>query len=633
VTLLAAPDTRGALTTPLAAPEPARRTHGLRAHADLAALLLALAALMGPVAHGGGGRDRHLLVLGLLSLLPAITLGRVWRLGWRSVLLALGPGLGALVVCSAAPTGWAGAGDVGRFFYAGLLWLAVRAIVDRPARVLPVLVVISLGGLWQFEQAYLAWWGRGDAAHAMSGTFYAPNVFAGYMAGAGLSALALAVAGSGPLRLAGWIAAPFCLSAVLFSTSRSCIVLTTGAAGFALLVLLLRRQWRQLGRTAAVLGAAAALAALLSSSLLMTQGTSALSGASNKNASQSVSSSGGVRLEWWDAAVHIGEKYPVTGAGFGSFGSAEARFQRADTERSTFAHNLLLQAWADGGLALALPVCLAVLLIVCGLLRRVPLRDAAGLAGVIGAGVMLLHAQLDVDAQYPACLGLAAAIAALALSGRERDAPTTAPRRSAVRAGVVLVAAVIAVLAAVRFDVADLHYRKGEITGGAWTGADGPFRDARFDVLRLKQGRHDSDLLQRTERLQWANASAAWARARALAASGDLGGARSLAAETWRERASTQPGAAIPYAEVLALVGDRDAASHLLVTAYRAGIARPTSGDEPLFVLDELVQLGRSDVVGCLLPTLPARLQNRFEPVAAANCQSTLRPFDTGVGS
>jgi O-antigen ligase len=628
------PPELGAGSHAVAVAEP-RRSAPLREHADIASLLVAVAVLMGPVVQGGGGRDRHMLVVALVALMPAVVLGRVWRLGWLPVLLAVGPGAGALLVCATAPTGWAGVGDAARFLYAGLLWLAVRSIVDRPERRALVLVAISIGGLWQFEQAYLSWWGRGEVAHAMSGTFYAPNVFAAYMAGAGLCAAVLATTDQRRLRIVGFIAAPFCLSAVAYSSSRATIALSLLACAVTVVLFVLRRSWRELGRLVGVLAATVALASLLGSSLLMSQGGGALAGASQKSsaATETLASSGGVRMEWWRAAVQVGNEHPLTGAGFGSFSGAESRFQPADSERSVYAHNVLLQGWADGGIALALPLCLALLAIALGLLHRLRVRETAALAGLIGSAVMVSHALLDFDAQYPACLGLAVLLAALAAAVPSGGAPDTSSHVARPwRAAAVVLVLLLGLAAAVRADAADARYRRGEVSGGAWTGADGPLRDARFDVLRLRKGQHQADLLRRTARLQQDNVALTWDRARALVAAGRPAEARNLAQAAWRTRAERQPGQVIGYSGVLAALGERDAAVSALVSAFRTSSTRATSGDEPVRLLVAITALDRADVSRCLTPELPGRLRGTVAD-APTSCSATLLPFGTGGAS
>lgn len=606
----------------------------------MAALLLAVAAVMGPVVRGGGGRDQHMVVLGLIAVTPALVLGRVWRLPSSHLVLALGPGVGAVIVCATAPTGWAGAGDVARLLYAGFLYLSVRAIVSTRERRTLLLVAVSLGGLYQFDQAYLSWWGRGDASHAMSGTFYASNVFGAYMAGTGLAALALAVSGPRRGRVVGIAAAPFCLSAVAFSASRATIALAMMAIALTLALLVGRRSWHELGRCAAVLVATLGLATLLSSSLLMASGGGVLSGAHSKSASssQTLESSGGFRLEWWKASIRVGQEHPLSGAGFGSFAGAESRFQPVYSQRSTYAHNVLLQAWADGGVAFGLPVGLALFATALLAIRRLRGREAAALVGVGAAGAMAAHALFDVDAQYPACLaltcllvGLVAAVPLNAARGSAAVAERT--RASVWPAAAVVALSAIGLLAGLRFDAADAAFRRGEIVGGAWTGAAGPLRDARFDVLRLRRGEHDRALLDRTEPLQQDSAAVTWSRAKGLAAEGRLVEARDLAEASWRQRAARQPGQVIGYAEVLAAVGQHAAATQVLVAGFRRSADRPTSGDEPTLVLAAVLRTAGSDVARCLSSELPARLRPLSPSPLPATCGATLLPFQNGSDS
>lgn len=596
-------------------------------HADLVALVIALGVLMGPVVRGGGGRDQHMLVIGLVSLFPALVLGRVWLVGRLTAGLALAPGLAALVVCALAPTGWAGAGDVARLLYAGLMFLAVRAIAATPERRSLVLVAVALGGLYQFDQAYLSWWGRGDATHAMSGTFYASNVFGGYMAGAGFASAALAVRGERRLRLVGFLAASFCFSAVAFSSSRATIGLCL--ASFAALVVLLAagRAWRQVARLLGVLALTALLAGVLSSSLLMTNSGGALSGASGKSASatETLSSSGGFRLQWWEAAAQVGAHHPLAGAGFDSFAGAESRYQTADSQRSVYAHNVVLQAWSDGGLVLAVPLLLAMVAAGAALLLRLRQVEPALVAALCGGGVMLVHALVDFDAQYPASLALAVALLAVGSAIPLEDRMPTA-QRNLWSPVAVLSVAVLALLAAGRFDAADALIRRGQTTGGAWTGAQGPLRDARFDVLRLARGDHDAALLGRTARLQDDSAAVTWSRAKALVLAGSSGPARQLADRAWQQRAANQPGQVTGYADVLTALHDDDGAAAVLVAGFRSAVARPGSDTEPLRLLQALTSNHQQVLASCLSAELPDRLAAQRSPLGPS-CAAALSRF------
>jgi hypothetical protein len=133
--------------------------------------------------------------------------------------------------------------------------------------------------------------------------------------------------------------------------------------------------------------------------------------------------------------------------------------------------------------------------------------------------------------------------------------------------------------------------------------------------------------------LQEDSATVAWSRAKGLAAEGRFAEARSLAEATWRQRAVRQPGQVIGYAEVLVAVGDPDAAAHALVAGFRNSVSRPSSGDEPMLVLDALVHTAGVDVARCLVAELPARLQPTATPARPKACVATLTRFENGTNS
>jgi O-antigen ligase len=610
-------------SSPLASEDRGQATRQrLLSQLDLLALLFALVVLMGPVVRGAGGRDSGLLVLALGSLIPVICLGRLWRVGPARVSLALAPGVGAIVVCLVSPTGWAGAADVARLLLAGLVWLAVCAVAYSPPRRTAVLVAVCLGGLYQFDKAYLPWWGNRVVSHAMVGSFFAPNVFAGYMAGVALAACALATLGVGRVRLIGFVVGPFCLAAVVYSASRATLALTLLAILVLVLTLSVRKAWRPLSRLGALLAVAAGLTLLLGSSLLMQSGGGPLAGAADKTGTRTLASSGGYRADWWVAALHVGAEHPVAGAGFGSFGQAESRYQRPDDQRTPYAHNLLLQAWSDGGLVLGVPVLLALLGAAWTVRRRLGMLDTAAVASIFGGGVMALHALVDFDAQYPAALALLAVLAGLgaaASSVADRGRWAERSRSGAGTSVALVVVAVLALLLAARFDAADARVRRGQIAGGAWTGAEGPLRDARFDEIRLKNGDHDAGLLARTARLQEDNAAVTWDRAVALIAAGRPAEARQVADKAWAQRAVNQPGH-----------GDRARATAVLVRAFRSAVARPGSDQQPLVLLSALQDAGRTDLVQCLTPEVPKRLTQGSPPLPQAGCTAAINAATTG---
>ena len=183
---------------------------------------------------------------------------------------------------------------------------------------------------------------------------------------------------------------------------------------------------------------------------------------------QTFSNSGVFRLQFWQQAVEITGDHLWTGVGFGRFGlSAASELDLADgTAGSAFAHSGPLQALADGGLLLGVPVLLALGLVVWAACRRLALRRPAstdrliGAAGAVAVLTLLAHSSLDFDWTYPALAAIFAAVVALAAAtprGRELPspegaaqtglAPATAPR--AVPAAYTVTASVVLVVATV----------------------------------------------------------------------------------------------------------------------------------------------------------------------------------------
>ncbi len=83
------------------------------------------------------------------------------------------------------------------------------------------------------------------------------------------------------------------------------------------------------------------------------------------------------RFEDWRRAVAIFVEWPVTGAGFYSYdGATVAVTTKRDGVSTAFAHNGFLQALSDGGLVLAVPLCVSVALILLLALRTLATRSA-----------------------------------------------------------------------------------------------------------------------------------------------------------------------------------------------------------------------------------------------------------------
>jgi O-antigen ligase len=135
---------------------------------------------------------------------------------------------------------------------------------------------------------------------------------------------------------------------------------------------------------------------------------------------QSLSTNGGHRLDDWRWGVRVFEHWPWSGTGFHGFagGSRQVAGQGSGS-LTPFAHNGFLQVLVDGGLLLAVPVLVALLLLVLGCARSMwaarTTRDWKALGAGIAVLVLAAHSAVDFDWTYPALLSGFALAGALAV--------------------------------------------------------------------------------------------------------------------------------------------------------------------------------------------------------------------------
>ena len=244
------------------------------------------------------------------------------------------------------------------------------------------------------------------------GTFYWHNQVGIFLAAGAVLGLG-AIAAGRPAALLGWTVTPLCVAGTVFTTSRgSQMALAVGAL---LLLALLRRA-------TSTCSAGWCVSALV---------TVALSGppffaervaptAATEARAASLVGNGVQRFEDWRRAFRILEHWPLSGAGFNSFDSATSvATTRHDTVGTAFAHNGYLQAAADGGLALIVPLVallgVVVLVVLRGLPAAVRERDAVRIAGASALVALLLHSGMDFDWSYPSLLAMPALVGVLAL--------------------------------------------------------------------------------------------------------------------------------------------------------------------------------------------------------------------------
>ena len=469
--------------------EPGPVTHAARADtgrrdvADLARHLLAapatehvavlglLGVLAVPVVYAEGGRSAGAQGWFGAAVVAALVLTRPWnRLprGWTVLAAALA--LPPLLVLAATHGGRSGAVAAASYGTSAGTLLVVAAYARSATRRAAVAAALCAGGVAQFAWALVPWWGGGDPSRPMVGSYDWHNQFAAGLLAPALLGLALVVAGNRPWRGAGLVAAPLAVAGVVLSTSRATLALL--AVGWVVLVALAllgpggrSGRLRVAGRTAAATALAVALTVALPGPPLFATSASALSGtAARAAAGETLASNSTYRTEFWREAMVAFRAHPVTGAGYGRITDAAQGKVPATWALSPLAHSGPLQALAEGGLLLGVPLLLAVAALGLGLLRRLrrparagtsaPAGDmlvvrAAALVGVL----MLVHSLVDTDWSYPALAAQLAVVAGVALAGglpapAHPDGSGRPAARLAMAAGGVMLLALLAGTAA-----------------------------------------------------------------------------------------------------------------------------------------------------------------------------------------
>jgi O-antigen ligase len=403
---------------PIAALKPTTR-HPLRDVVAHAAALLVLATWAFPLTHGTGGRDQRGLLLFAVAVLIALPALRAWRVGVPGLGLAATTATAALLVCVTAPTRWWGADVAAGYVTAAAAFIAARAYVTTAQRRLFILAGVALGGMLQFSDAFLPWWGSRNSTSEMSGTFFWHNPYAAFLLPGALLGAAFVVSGHQTARWIGWVAAPACAAGIVFSSSRASLAVLV-VAWIALAVVLVRSRTTA-RRLAAITVLSAAVVLALPGPPFFGHWRSPFAAANARaDAGETLSQNGFYRTEFWREAVEVAEHHPVAGAGFHSLATAGTLYTPVGWARSPFAHNGYLQALTDGGLLLGVPFLLAVAVAGWCAARRFftaawsrgSPRSPVTAASAVVVLALMAHSAVDFDWSYPSILVELALLAA-----------------------------------------------------------------------------------------------------------------------------------------------------------------------------------------------------------------------------
>jgi O-antigen ligase len=426
------------------------------------AVVLALLVVVSPLAHAGGGRDAGSAAWAGLLVVPALLVTRPWaRVPVSGLVLVAAVAVAALAVLPATDSGRAGAVAALAYGLALASGVVVVAYARTAARRAAVAAIVCAGGVAQFAWALVPWWGGGDPSQPMVGTFDWHNQLAAALLAPALLGLALALSGRRPWRSAGWVAAPLAVAGVVLSTSRASVVLlVVGWLGIVALAWWRAEPGRGRSRVAAralvASVVAVALTVLLPGPPLFSTSASPFAGASARSAAgETVDTNVTYRTQFWREAVTVFGEHPLAGAGYGRTAAEVSGRVPATWAVSSLAHSGPLQALADGGLLLAVPLVLLLVGVGLGLLRRMRPRgdlsdrsgDAVDLvlvpAAVVASAVLGVHALVDVDWSYPALAVQAAVVAGVAFAVPVRRAAAGASQRASRVAVAALVGALL----------------------------------------------------------------------------------------------------------------------------------------------------------------------------------------------
>ena len=432
---------------PVLQPEPTTRARVPQALADVA-VVLALGWWATRLTWATGGREPHVLTIGLVLVGLAGALVRPWRTLPSAALLAgLGVGVGAFLVTATAPTGWRGASEAASWAYVALHTLVTAAWARDARRREVVLFALAVAPLLSFAQGWTAWWSAGDPTRRFLGTFYWHNQAGIFLARGVLAGAVLVVVARRVVQWAGWVVVAVCGAGVVVSTSRASHWALVAGLALLLVLALVRRAWWVALKTVLCGLVVTASSYALTGPPFFAERTSPLAGtAARVGSTQSLAVNGGHRLDDWRYAWKTFAHWPLTGTGFHGFASGSAKVDKPGS-MTPFAHNGLLQLLVDGGLLLAVPVLLSLALVAVAAGRelRAALRSRDWV--VVGAGValvaLLLHSGVDFDWSYPALLSAFGLAAALVVR------PAADARPGLVRSAWPYAAAVVLAIAAV----------------------------------------------------------------------------------------------------------------------------------------------------------------------------------------
>ena len=242
----------------------------------------------------------------------------------------------------------------------------------------------------------------------LTGTFYWANPAAAYLIPAILMVLEGLRRSSGRTTY-GWAGlTALCGSAFLLTDSRAALAVLAVVVALYLLISRLNRRFWILFVFSGALAFSASYGLVRLSATTVQHSNKIVPGSRLNEAVKGESSSGSDRLYYVQSALQMWWARPVGGVGAGAYRDVHPQYQLRVVSASTNAHNVYIQVLAELGLVGASLLGLLMLTLTFGTLRGLFVHP--GLVPVaLGTLGLLMHFALDIDASYPALLGLVGA--------------------------------------------------------------------------------------------------------------------------------------------------------------------------------------------------------------------------------
>lgn len=308
----------------------------------------------------------------------------------------------------------------------------------------------------------------------LTGTFYWANPAAAYL----MPALLIGFEGLRRFkdkRAYGWVG--FVVlngAAFLLTDSRATLaVLVIITVLFLILSKLNRRFWI-LFVFSVILAFSASYGMVRLSTVTAQHSNKVVPGSRLNEAVKNESSSGGDRLYYLRSAFEMWWAHPVGGVGAGAYRDEHPHYQLRVVSASTNVHNTYVQMLAELGVVGAALLGLMLSALLLGTVRG--LFMYSGYVPIaLGAFGLLMHFGLDIDATYPALLGLAGIFFGLLYAQNTTRTGTLRP-----------VWPIVAAL--VLSPIISVYFSENWATRAAVIQADGDYRAAAEDYAKASRG-------------------------------------------------------------------------------------------------------------------------------------------------